>query len=244
MGVAGRPPEADAELAALRRRAYGPGGDISGDATALARLRELETLGRDAGSGAQDGPRPTPAPPADAPRPPSTPSDAVTAPPVAGDDGAAVAPSLRHRIGRWPLLAAAAAAGAAAALIATALLAPRPTATLAPVSAAQATGGFPADSALDWYGLTRQQLTAFQAFEAARPWAGVNDEGAQCLFVAVAAEWAAAGCTPAGLDPVVDVTVTADSPLSDDLEVGSVVRFTRHGDGAVEVYVAPAAAED
>ncbi|MEZ3161506.1 hypothetical protein AB1K54_13330 [Microbacterium sp. BWT-B31] len=41
-------PESERELAALRRRAYGPGADIHDDADALARLQALESLTRPA----------------------------------------------------------------------------------------------------------------------------------------------------------------------------------------------------
>ncbi|WP_270353297.1 hypothetical protein [Microbacterium testaceum] len=70
-------PSIDEELAALRRRAYAPDGDIAADPAAMARLVELEE--RAAAASVPDAraaavPAPTPAPDADAEAGPADPS--------------------------------------------------------------------------------------------------------------------------------------------------------------------------
>jgi len=63
--------EDDNELAALRARAYGPGGDIQGDPRALQRLLELESAGRQRYIPPEndEGPRDDSSPSADGPAP-------------------------------------------------------------------------------------------------------------------------------------------------------------------------------
>lgn len=127
----------DVELAALRRRAYGPHADI--DAAGLERLGHLEALARRGRRKEETAPTPEPVP---VPEPESAeasaPAPAACEPTVPASDPAAPsepagAPSLvaRLRLG-WPLLLAGAIGGAiaAGALGAAASQGDRPYATL------------------------------------------------------------------------------------------------------------------
>lgn len=223
-------PEAQAELDALRSRAYGPDADIDRDADALARLVELEEQLR---SGA-------------------APDEAVELgvrqavdPEVPVPDGAVVtvtpdgsASDVRRRGLRrvpvlvWVLLALA--LGATGGFLLPFVGAPQPVTTLerAPL------GDAPVDFEL--YGVSAESPVRYEPYHDLQIWSGITEQGSTCIVITNdAGEWIAAGCAPEPLHPVADVIFFPGMRQIEGLDLpdGSVLRFTLRDD-VMEVWVA------
>ena len=240
--------EAD-ELARLRRRAYGPGADIAGDAAAQARLAELEASRR-RWSSAFD-------------------ADEHGAAGTSITNGAEPEPAWRRR--RWSLVLGGALA--AFALIVgyvagvSRLLAPESTsipnesstATMPPVPDEFPQGfylprpheilalrsvGAAADrpndrhGVLELLGISPDELRRYADFDGLNIWSGESRNGMTCLFVAVPVQgiregYGVEGCAPEGSDTI------AELPQQGGI---SFMRFVLRDDH-VDVYVFERAAE-
>jgi hypothetical protein len=220
------------ELAELRSRAYGPDADIDRDADALARLIELEDLAR------------ADTPPADADTPEQGGSPAVApkaepSPPAAGeesqDERADSSRSRRRRIPIWAYIAVAAGLGLGAGLAMPALTPPHPVATLRQAPPAD---GVELD--FDMYGIPAESPMRYEPFRDLEVWSAETEQGSTCVVItADDAEWMAAGCAPAPLNPTADITYYPGMRGIEGLELadGSVVRFILRGD-VMEVWLA------
>jgi hypothetical protein len=258
----------DAELAALRARAYGADPDIWDDPAALARLAELEdahTRTRTApGSVSEDDPPPrAPAGRAVGDPPPRGIVDAApvttpggTAPGATapggtapGVPGSAPAERGRGRVRWWIAAGVLTVIAAALAFGGARLLEPRPDAALAPLGMTD--DAVMRDIRSAWGGSAEGlQETTFQAHESFRgiePWSGLDDFGNPCLFLMDHAAAAPLGfaCTPSSADVLIDLGAwpVLDQDFAEGLPDGSVLRF-RLRDGAVDVFVHRAPVSD
>jgi hypothetical protein len=250
---------AHAELAELRRRAYGPGSDGGLDAVDAARLRELESLARPASPAFATAGRaatPTPSTPSrteasvggdSARAAEADPSSAVTtdqeptSPSRPSEEASTEPPSRpvwwRRRM-VW-VAAVAAVAGIAIGAGVPALLAPRPTAVLGIVKGSFDTSDTAAGSIIEYLNLKPKTLRKLEAYGGIQGWIGASNDGSTCLLLtptdpSTGTYFYGASCTPAGMDWVVDVRLTQDTQ---DLHlpppvprIGSVLRFQGHGD--------------
>lgn len=223
-------PEAQAELDALRSRAYGPDADIDRDADALARLVELEEQLR--GGSAPDDSVELGVPPAAEPAA-AGPEEAV----VAGTPDGSASDVSRRGLRRvpvfvWVLLALA--LGAAGGLLLPLVGAPQPVTTLerAPL------GDAPVDFEL--YGVSAESPVRYEPYHDLQIWSGLTEQGSTCIVITNdAGEWIAAGCAPEPLDPVADVNFFPGMRAINGLDLpdGSVLRFTLRDD-VMEVWIA------
>ncbi len=225
-----------AELAALRRRAYGPAGDIHTDPAALARLAELEAALRATTTVRVAMPSarversiadpPSPAVPVHEP-------DIEVAGPAAARSWRRMRRSLRLR----SVIVAAAVgvtAGALAVAAAGALAAPRPQATLTAIDATlPSDSGILSDETLRFFGLNREAVTNFGQYRTLQVIAGPTDAGTRCLIVSGPADatpgW---GCAEPGRDAVATIVMSRSAEKLDGapFPAGSVIRFELHGD--------------
>lgn len=239
----------DAELAMLRRRAYGPDADIAGDPAALARLRELEaaeravaptsvvdtTLTPDGEQVATDESIP-------APNGAATVLDSsqqmvgMNAPGEVANEGAAPEVASRPRRTRRTLWAAAVTGLVAGVALTTGIswiAGPHPDATLHPVTDADEEWDTSRFGDLAYMGIRVDEMVSYGTFRGSEVWVGESDRGNRCIAVvgAPSAAWGF-GCGVPPLDPTVDVVRWSDGydPLFEGLELGSIVRFTLDGD--------------
>jgi hypothetical protein len=240
--------EGSRELAALRRRAYGPDADIQNDPEALRRLNELEDLARRSTVIHDDRP-------VDVPDQDDDPADAEELIAAASPDGpaapearaAAPAPSSSKRGGwirRVPIWAIAAVclvvglvAGAAAMSISARSQGDAPDQILTSV-------GDSTDLSVSWissltsWGVAPSSVVQYQPFDTLDLWVGETSLDAKCLLVSHMGRIFTAACAEKGLSPVLDLTIDPSLPVHWDhpLPTGTVVRFIARDDG-VDVWV-------
>jgi hypothetical protein len=251
-------PEEVRELAALRRRAYGPDADIGSDPPALARLEQLQRAARPgtpeaagslpavwrrAGAGpfaaapdrAYVSPDPGPSAPAE---PAAEFADGV--PEVAS---AARGAWLRS-IPPWAFVVAASAVLVSAAVVwgALHLAAPRSDLTLEPVAGAQEAPAWIDQQIFlsTLYDLDGSSAQRYEDFRTLEVWTVQGKDGARCLALTAPRLASALGfeCSPVGLDPTVDLSIWPgmDENITQGLSGGSAYRFVLHG-GLVHVWV-------
>jgi hypothetical protein len=246
------PPEFDSavdELADLRRRAYGPGGDIDADPTAQARLAELEAAERETRDGTPErdlkghGKAPDPST-ASSPSPASTDADTPES------DEAEPQPPLRARLSwrrhpRLPWMVAAAAAVVAvvalASTVAGELSKPHPELSFAVTDPPGDAVRPPLDSgAIDYWGIENSALDYRGSVGHLDIWTLTSDQDVACIFFSTGGEYWGQNCAVRPLSTIVDFrsspdTIPADS-LSPEVPAGSFIRFAWEGD-VVNVYV-------
>ncbi len=228
-------PDAEDELAALQRRAYGPGEQAPLDPAELARLHELEEQLRVATPVPLSGEEPTDQPPEPAP---ATDPPVDTAPPL-------------EPVRRWwrsPRLWAAASAGlvvgVAATLGVTALQHPPPDVVLHR-AAEQDHTDLEDHDAFSYLNLDPDSIVIFEPWHDARVWTAERGDGALCLVVGsgVNEGYFDLGCALDGLDPQIDLPVFPglSGAFGVDLRNGSTVRFVARAD-TVDVWIREAGA--
>ena len=225
-------PATEPELAALRARAYGPDADIHLDASAVARLHELE--------GIAETRRDIVAPSAEtrvaAPEIASHPTK--DAAPSAADEAPPSVVATRRRwwrsAGAWAVIAGAAVIGILVGLIAPVLVQPQAVAQLRPT-----TSDRPADFPFDWYVIDDETVVRFESYREIDVWTAENEQGVPCLFVSFGLGWLETGCAPGNLDPTVEVNTNDEQPALAELGLppGSLLRFVLRDD-VVGVWVA------
>lgn len=238
------------ELAELRRRAYGPGADITADAAAVARLRELEA--RAAGRETAPARRGPDAPPPPGPAEPVARAEPARAEPVAQPAHTRPAPAEEPR----PLSRRIRVAWAGS-LVAAVALAAGVTAWVFPLGARDAaqhaallspTPG-PVPSSLPFGGDTDPRY--FGEYRGLHVYVT-----SQCLYATGEGEGASfygAGCVGQGLEPVMEVYVPSPAgaavrsdvaypeELTSGFPDGAVIRFARQGETVlVDVGALPA----
>ncbi|WP_426319843.1 hypothetical protein [Microbacterium sp. E-13] len=220
----------EAELTALRARAYGVDADIDADPVALARLAELEEL--HAASAARAGQAPDGA------------ESSSARDPARGERLGSPRRSRPWRGSRKAAFVAGAAIATGVALAVAGWMvwtAPRPDAVL------QATEGRPSEQVLRLTDYARRQmvdkstLRAFEPILGLEVWSARSGLGNDCLLVIepVTDDLLAAGCVPAPAQPTVEiynVPVAWMQTWTQELPTGSVLRFVRNGD-TVEVWI-------
>lgn len=236
-----------AELARLRRRAYGRDADAALDAASHARLMELERrasdrsadAARSAETSSDSGRHPGPPPPIAAPEAATAasvlrPPDAVAHEAVDENPAeSSPAPRVGFWRGLWALLrdrrvwAIAGVAGVVGAVLAigvTASMAPRPYAVL------QGASGID-DRAFDAYrenigagSLSRERMHAYESAGNLRPWLVDDGDDGECLYITVDdTDLVAIGCVNGALRPIVDVDLSGVAGSS--LRGSGSVRF-------------------
>lgn len=233
-------PERQQELDELRSRAYGPDADIEHDADALARLIELEELARIgtpehvAETGSRSAPADAAASSAGGPTVVVVDDEGN---PVHSADPASVPAARRQwwrRVPMWAFVAGALAIGLVVGLAVPPLLPPHPTTTLQRVPV----DGAPLD--FQMYGIPASSPVRYERFHNLEVWSAQTEKGSMCIVVTTdTGEWIGAGCAPAPLDAMADVTFFAGMRPVDGLELpeGSVLRFILRGD-VMEVWIA------
>lgn len=235
MGSGGFPADGalEAELTALRARAYAADADIGADPVAVARLAELEELHAAAALAGAREPTALAASAAGA--------RAVLLPRSGDGDAVRVGWWRRTRAGAF--LAGAAVATAVVAALAGWMLwsAPRPDLTL------RATGAAPSDQILRLTDYARRQLVVKSTLEGYEPalglevWSARSALGNDCLLVfePVTDDLLAVGCVPPPALPLVeihDVPVAWMERWTERFPAGTAVRFQQTAD-AVDVWI-------
>lgn len=255
------PAELRRELARLRERAYGPDADIGVDPDAARRLAELEELARPAADAAATPLSEAGASPSSGAQPPAAVGrdrDPLTdSARSAEDDGDAGAPEVSEqeetfrRAPWWKdarLIVTAVAAfvvGVVGGVALPALNTPQPdyTAAIDPDAPVDPTEAWiqQAQRVLD---VVPGSLRQHDQVEGVTMWTGENTVGSRCMIVAWGELWGNGGCTPEGLDPIVDFRADLDipMPLASTLAEGGIVRFIARGD-VVEIWIREPAAE-
>lgn len=253
-------PERSTELAALRRRAYGPDADIARDPAAQQRLRELEELARPPETPVDipdTAPETAPAPQtgaavvadADAsarpsrPSPDGEPGDAGLpdgSPPVPAPARAGRERSWWRRIPLWAVTAiVGVAVGAAIGLTWPDDSEPPPDLTLGvDPSGGERGAGFTEN--LDYWGVDAGTVVPHEGFDTIQVWTALGIDESRCLLLSHEGSFLSATCTGAGLDPVLDFTIYdgISLELQTELPVGTIIRFVGH-EGSVDVWVRP-----
>lgn len=234
------------ELADLRRRAYGPEADIATDPVAMARLAELEALGRAA------APRVAPPEPIDlAPESVESRADAAATSAPPPEDGPAEesdsaesdAPERprARRTPRW--LWAVVAVVAVAAAVATFLFVTQPRVEDTLIRAGDSSAEPPTLlSDTGFLGYIQVDEDAFVPYEPYRgivPWVASRRIGGSCVVLVLDGDAVGYGCGLGDLNAVADLVVdgTDGRWTRFDLREGSILRFTLRGD-VVDVQVA------
>lgn len=248
------PRDTRTELAELRRRAYGPDGDIHSDAAAVARLKELEELHRrtdDVPTASASAA--TSASVAVLALPPTIAESRTVGPDAEGPADLAAArvaaPPARHAPWRRRLLLCVIVAGVALIGFGLGVSLPRlftagPTATVEPIEQEGLTPDFLGARGLAFFGLDPDSMVAYEMFGESRAWSGVNRSGARCLFIAVKGIWMDGGCTPLGLPPTAEYVNNEPAEVAGDPPVRNVVRYVQRTDGLIDVWVASAPGPD
>lgn len=251
-----------AELAELRRRAYGPDSDIAADPAAQARLAELEDSLR-VPAGAQKSTTTDAAPPgAASPRPAQgetePPTDAAgetdpaaaaageTDPPADAAGEASVDHDRKDSRGaRLPWVVAGVAA--AVAIVAVTMLSVselsrvRPEVSLGATEAPDGVNPPALDGPmLDYWGLTGSELDYHGSLGKIDVWTMDGDEDVACIFFSVGGEYWGQNCAVRPLAPLVEFRASEDVVPADSLNppvpAGSFLRFAWEGD-VVNVYI-------
>lgn len=252
MNAPSKSTERSAELAALRRRAYGPDADIALDPAAQQRLSELEALARTQEApavGSRSGPQVEVEVEEQASVLPSLPDrDGVADDParVADDpDAAAPSPALRarpwwRRVPLWGIAAVAGiAVGAAIGFTWPDDDGPPPDLTLGvDPSGGDRGAGFTEN--LDYWGVDAGTVVPHEGYDTIQVWTALGIDESHCLLLSHEGSFLSATCTGAGLDPVLDFTVYDGMSLNLEtpLPVGTIIRFVGH-EGSVDVWVRP-----
>lgn len=256
-------PERSTELAALRRRAYGPDADIASDPVAQQRLLELEALAHAAEANADDVHRPAPAhrvapdPDDDLFADPSAErshGEAVAAPPSesAGVPAASTSPPAGTTERAWwrrvPLWAVAAivgiAIGAAIGFTWPSGDGPPPDLTLGvDPTGGERGAGFTEN--LDYWGVDAGTVVPHEGFDSIQVWTALGIDESRCLLLSHDGSFLSATCSGSGLDPVLDFTIYDGMSLDfeNPLPVGTIIRFVGH-EGSVDVWVRPPGGQD
>lgn len=222
--------ERSRELAALRRRAYGPDADIDDDAAAVDRLHELEALARP-----REESEPAPSVSSDE-VPAQTDDTAAESPDAALPDPVEAARPWWRRIPVWAIAAASVAVGVAIGAGAVSLAAPRPDAILRiDASAGERSANWERD--LSAWGLSAGSAQPYEDYDGLGVWMVNSDDGSRCILLEDEGRPVTVNCVGGGLDPVLDVTMYADMGAFFDTErpTGSVTRFIARG-SAIEVW--------
>ncbi|MFH8250144.1 hypothetical protein ACH3VR_07250 [Microbacterium sp. B2969] len=238
------------ELAALRRRAYGPNADIDGDAVAQARLAELElalavarsretpahttTVSQSRGEGSDEPETPDASAAVSADQPePATPAEPN---PRARE-------SSRGRRLPWILAAIAGIAALIATLAAIVSIEASPTPVVSlPIASPPASVREPdlGLGMLGFFGARRATLRYHGAVGSLDVWTVQGRDSAQCVVLSLRGEIWDQDCAPRPLPAVLDVTADYGALHSEspgiDMPSGSFVRFAWQG-GAVDLYV-------
>jgi hypothetical protein len=240
-------PERSEELELLRRRAYGPGADITHDPAAQQRLRELEDLARHAGVAAEPAADAASAAGVAAEPPPTAPesarSDDSSDEPASEARPLAAATKRRAAWKRIPVWAVTAVLGIALGLGVGLTWptdsGPSPDLTLGiDPDGGERGAGFAEN--LHYWGVDEGSLVPHESYDVIQVWTAFAVDGSRCLLLSHDGSFLSATCTGAGLDPVLDFTVYdgLSLDLDDSLPVGTVIRFLGH-EGSVDVWVRP-----
>lgn len=240
-------PDQARELRALRARAYGPDADIDSDPVALQRLRDLESWEHIVPAASD---------------PPAAFADALPAPAAeferrqdvdaVGESSAPPAPptarsaKVRQWLASLPPLAWIVAAATVLLVAAGVWAVSQVTAsdadfTLAELSSDETPPPLVADNYFTaLYGVSSDGMRAHEPYRTITPWSWTAADGTRCLLLTVEGFDRPAGgsCTPAGIDPIHDVTIWPglSRELIGDLPQGSVIRFELR-DARVHVWV-------
>ncbi len=237
-------PEDAGELAALRRRAYGPDPDL--DDAALSRLQALEAMRHGADPG-RAGHAPPPEGGADAAAAEVEEADAVPVPvPVAVP--VAEAGPFRTRMRwldrvrahpRWWLAGAGALAAVAVAWGIAQVTGPQSDLVLTRIPPGQDGQAFARNSFLNNNNFDIDEIDRFEPYGRLQVWVAAAESGERCLLVD-ADDYGIVGvsCTPDGLDPIVDVRIWRGmrQDVFGDLPVNTVLRFV-YANERVHVWV-------
>jgi hypothetical protein len=227
--------EGRAELAALRRRAFGPDADILGDPAALERLRELEasTL-------------PTPAATRSAtPEVQAAHAEPASPLPSIGAMPARAPATARFAARRPGRVASALAAGVVIAAVGGTIgweaAQPHPDRILVADDTHYTPVGEDTDLWLkEMYGVTGA-LRGHEPYGHVHVWTGIARNGSECIVLMIgAADTVATSCSPRPLPASADLFIFpgwTPQYIGLDLPAGSVVRFVQSGDD-VEVWTA------
>ena len=220
------------ELAALRRRAYGPDADIQDDPRALARLAELERAIAPVASAQPDEPATD-----EAPAPARSAGQKPFAPPTS------------HPTGRWRnAIAVVAVTASVIAAIALGALAfervnrPQPVARFPALAEPSQGTAFPLPypELLREFDFRQPFYVPHGEYGALDMWSATGPRGRQCLIVSVGGEVPGFACTVRAIETIVDIrsqnSWMPDSPDGGPIPNGSTVRFVLH-DGVIDVYV-------
>lgn len=234
-------PHAD-ELAALRRRAYGPDADIDADPDAQARLAELEHESARRGPSGSAGAATDAEPVSVRPGSIST-SDAIVVP-LPPDTA-----SVRVTAGRMRGLTAFIAVGtsvlavfALGPVVLDRLNQPQPVARLEPLDEVPRGTALPMiePEQLRFWGVTDPDFVPHGEYGALDVWSTTGARGRQCLAVSVGGEVSGFHCTASTIDTVVDVlslnSWVPQAPEGGRIPLESTIHFVLH-EGVVEVYV-------
>jgi hypothetical protein len=221
------------ELAALRRRAYGPDADIEADPVAQARLEELEREYALRGRAAPD----------------DAPIDSDAAPANAGSSSPPVAQPADESPGRirraLPLIAIGASVVAVIAVGAWAferLNRPQPAARLEALADVPRGTAVPlvAPEDLRTWRVTEPVFVSYGEYGALDAWSMSGSPGRQCIVVSVGGEVAGIHCTTPEIDTFVDIlslnSWMPEAPEGGRIPLESTIRFVLHDD-VVDVYV-------
>ncbi|WP_396668178.1 hypothetical protein [Microbacterium sp. R86528] len=216
------------DLAALRRRAYGPDADIWGDDDAQHRLRELEQQERPsdrAVAGGEpawlSGSVPEPSPPTLSQGPPEidAPTDAVLAP--------------RARRLWLVALASLVLGGIAGGALVSASV---PRANLVLETTNDRLPEELSRQIMDW-GVGESGIQGHEPLGELTAWTAMSATGESCMILVARSSIQAVACAPGGLDPSVDVVVGRDVPVpGPEIPDGSALRLLADDDG-VAVWV-------
>jgi hypothetical protein len=249
-------PEESRELAALRRRAYGPQPDIDDDPAALARLEALESAlhAHSEATGATEAEATTAPGRPEEEVPDLTPhgflrsahSSPAWSPPE--DDPEGEGPALPHRRTprRWLVVAGAVALVCALVWGVTQLSAPRADATLSRIPAGEEGQRFARQGFLSAADVVVQEVQRFEPYEALQMWLILAESGDRCLVIE-AERYGILGvnCTPAGLEPTLDLRIWRGmrTNVFGHLPPGTFLRFVHSGD-RIHVWVRPPPPEE
>lgn len=253
-------PEESRELAALRRRAYGPNPDIADDPAAVSRLADLEAVLHHAGTEHEVLPARA-APPVrsvlrrdageSAPRRSVDGFAGAAVPMLSAAEAAPAGESPRRSLRAWRPRRRWLVIGGAVALVAslvwgvTQLSEPRSDTTLGRIPAGEDAARLARQGFLDSADVTAQEVQRFEPYEALQIWLVLAAAGDRCLVIE-AERYGILGvnCTPPGLDPVLDLRIWRGmrTNIFGDLPPNTFLRFTHHGD-RVHVWVRPPAGD-
>ena len=249
-----RPSDTERELGELRRRAYGRNPDIGVDATALARLRELEEAhraavrsradapARDSGAGTDAAPTVAPTAAASA-RDRETPEQAGSTDAAPPAEEGALRSLLRRAMATWRsrVVWTVGALVVVGGIVATVVLvSTRPDATL-PLTAATADGQVRrlVTEEAPWFEIDTSTPHAHGSYLGLEIWSGLNAFDSPCLVAVYRATdtLSDSRCAPSAAELIMDVSSSGDGFEGFPGRPGEgIVRFILRGD-TVDAYV-------